>query len=97
MKKLILTLSFFCAFNVIAEDSQELKFLGKTIIHENGSWVNPEEPEWKLKKPKIIYGGSVNPKNITELKKISLINGFLIGGASQNSKNFIDIIKKTIN
>ena len=52
---------------------------------------------WKLKKPKIIYGGSVNPKNIAELKKIILINGFLIGGASQNSKNFIDIIKKTIN
>ena len=52
---------------------------------------------WKLKSPKIIYGGSVNPKNITELKKISSINGFLIGGASQNAKNFIDIIKKTIN
>ena len=52
---------------------------------------------WKLKNPKIIYGGSVNPKNISELKKISSINGFLIGGASQNSKNFIDIIKKTIN
>ena len=52
---------------------------------------------WKLKNPKIIYGGSVNPKNIEELKKISSINGFLIGGASQNSKNFIDIIKKTIN
>jgi len=51
----------------------------------------------KIKNPKIIYGGSVNPKNITELKKISLINGFLIGGASQNTKNFIDIIKKTIN
>ncbi len=52
---------------------------------------------WKLKNPKIIYGGSVNPKNIVELKKISSINGFLIGGASQNAKNFIDIIKKTIN
>jgi len=52
---------------------------------------------WKLKNPKIIYGGSVNSKNITELKKNRLINGFLIGGASQNSKNFIDIIKKTIN
>ena len=52
---------------------------------------------WKLKNPKIFYGGSVNPKNIVELKKISSINGFLIGGASQNTKNFIDIIKKTIN
>ena len=51
----------------------------------------------KLKNPKIIYGGSVNPKNIENLKKIRSINGFLIGGASQNSKNFIDIIKKTIN
>ena len=52
---------------------------------------------WKLKNPKIIYGGSVNSKNISDLKKISPINGFLIGGASQNTKNFIDIIKKTIN
>jgi len=52
---------------------------------------------WKLKNPKIVYGGSVNSKNISELKKISSINGFLVGGASQNSKNFIDIIKKTIN
>jgi len=52
---------------------------------------------WSLKNPKIIYGGSVNPKNIIELRKISSISGFLIGGASQNAKNFIDIIKKTIN
>ena len=47
------------------------------------------------KKPKILYGGSVNNKNINELKTISNIDGFLIGGASQNSKKFIDIIKKT--
>ncbi len=52
---------------------------------------------WKLKSPKVLYGGSVNSKNIIDLKKINSINGFLIGGASQNSKNFIDIIKKTIN
>ena len=47
------------------------------------------------KKLKILYGGSVNNKNINELKTISNIDGFLIGGASQNSKKFIDIIKKT--
>ncbi len=52
---------------------------------------------WKLKNPKIIYGGSVNPKNVKNLKKIRSIKGFLVGGASQNSNNFIDIIKKTIN
>ena len=46
---------------------------------------------------KILYGGSVNPKNIRELAQIKPINGFLVGGASLNSKKFIDIIKKTIN
>ena len=45
--------------------------------------------------PKVLYGGSVNDKNITELKDINVIDGFLIGGASQSSKKFIDIIKKT--
>ena len=48
-------------------------------------------------KPKVLYGGSVNPKNINDLKTINELDGFLIGGASQNSKKFIDIIKKTYN
>ena len=52
----------------------------------------------KVKKSvKVLYGGSVNDKNITELKTINNIDGYLIGGASQNSKKFIDIIKKTYN
>ena len=45
----------------------------------------------------ILYGGSVNDKNISNLKNIRGIKGFLVGSASQNSKKFIDIIKKTIN
>ena len=53
--------------------------------------------KFKNQKTKIIYGGSVNNQNISNLKQIKEINGFLIGGASQNSKKFIDIIKKTIN
>ena len=53
--------------------------------------------KFKNQKSKIIYGGSVNNQNINNLKQIKEINGFLIGGASQNSKKFIDIIKKTIN
>ena len=53
--------------------------------------------KFKNQKIKIIYGGSVNNQNINNLKQIREINGFLIGGASQNSKKFIDIIKKTIN
>ena len=51
--------------------------------------------KFKAKPPKVLYGGSVNPQNITNLKKINNIDGFLIGGASQNAKKFIDIVKKT--
>ena len=51
----------------------------------------------KLKNNKVLYGGSVNPKNIRDLKSIKNIDGFLIGGASQEPKKFIDIIKKTYN
>ena len=47
------------------------------------------------KLPKVLYGGSVNPQNIKNLKEINNIDGFLIGGASQNAKKFIDIVKKT--
>ena len=43
--------------------------------------------------PIILYGGSVNPKNISMFSAIADLDGFLIGGASQSSKKFIDIIK----
>tara|TARA_Y100000741_G_scaffold292111_1_gene232291 strand:+ start:3105 stop:3863 length:759 start_codon:yes stop_codon:yes gene_type:complete len=45
------------------------------------------------KTPKVLYGGSVNSKNIKLFSSITDIDGFLIGGASQSSKKFIDIIK----
>ena len=51
----------------------------------------------KVRNIKVLYGGSVNPKNINELKSINNIDGYLIGGASQDPKKFIDIIKKTYN
>ena len=51
----------------------------------------------KVRGIKVLYGGSVNRKNIKDLKKINNLDGFLIGGESQISKNFIDIIKKTFN
>ena len=50
-----------------------------------------------MKNYKVLYGGSVNPKNISQLKSINNIDGYLIGGASQDPKKFIDIIKKTYN
>ena len=52
--------------------------------------------EKKFKNSKFLYGGSVNQKNVVDLIKIKGLDGFLIGGASQNTNKFIDIVKKTI-
>ena len=51
----------------------------------------------EAKNNKVLYGGSVNTNNIRDLKLVRNIDGFLIGGASQEAKKFIDIIKKTYN
>lgn len=45
----------------------------------------------------VLYGGSVNKKNITELNTIEVIDGYLIGGASTKSDDFICIIKECNN
>ena len=59
--------------------------------------INFIKKKFKGKLPKILYGGSVNPLNVNVLKKIDNLDGFLVGGASQNSNKFIDIVKKTFN
>ena len=41
---------------------------------------------------KVLYGGSVNEKNIKELKSIQGIDGFLIGGASLDATKFYNLI-----
>ena len=43
--------------------------------------------------PKVLYGGSVNNKNISLFSSITELDGFLIGRASQSAKKFIDIIR----
>tara|TARA_B100001248_G_scaffold204694_1_gene158819 strand:- start:599 stop:1342 length:744 start_codon:yes stop_codon:yes gene_type:complete len=48
---------------------------------------------FKQKSPAVLYGGSVDGKNVKIFKEIKEIDGFLIGGASKSSKKFIDIIK----
>ena len=53
--------------------------------------------KYKKKTIKVLYGGSVNSKNILYLKKIKGINGFLVGSASQNQNKFVDILTKSIN
>jgi len=64
--------------------------LRKTIIFIKSEF----KKSFKTKKfPKVLYGGSVSDKNIRLFSSIFEIDGFLIGGASQSSKKFIDIIK----
>lgn len=42
----------------------------------------------------VLYGGSVNTKNIDELNKIDVVDGYLIGGASTKIDEFIEIINR---
>ncbi len=43
--------------------------------------------------PKLLYGGSVDKNSVHGFRSIKELDGFLIGGASKSSKNFVDIIK----
>ncbi len=46
-----------------------------------------------IKKTKVIYGGSVNPKNVLDFLKEGEADGFLVGRDSLNPKKFTEIIK----
>ncbi len=41
----------------------------------------------------IVYGGSVNKNNATEILQAQYVAGLLVGGASLQAKNFFDLIK----
>lgn len=45
---------------------------------------------------KVIYGGSINEENILKLNDIKNLDGFLIGSASINPIQFIQIIDKVM-
>lgn len=40
----------------------------------------------------VLYGGSVNVKNIADLNKIKIVDGFLVGSASLKADNVIQMI-----
>ena len=63
--------------------------LNKTIIYIKDLIYNMHK-----KNIKVIYGGSINEKNIETLNKIKELDGFLIGSASINPTQFIQIIEK---
>jgi len=49
--------------------------------------------KYNVNSPIMLYGGSVTKDNVATLGDISLISGFLIGGASLKATSFIKIIK----
>jgi len=49
---------------------------------------------WSLK-PKILYGGSVDSKNVQGFLRYDEIDGALVGGASVNAKEFKKIVELT--
>jgi triosephosphate isomerase len=69
-----------------AEDVKEMQlFIESTLakIYERDT----------AKQVRLLYGGSVKPKNAEELHKEGGMNGFLVGGASLKAEDFIEIIK----
>lgn len=40
---------------------------------------------------KVLYGGSVNTKNINDLEKVKSIDGYLVGGCSIKYKDFFEL------
>ena len=44
------------------------------------------------KASKILYGGSVNEKNVKEIAAVRYVDGFLIGGASLKAESYIKIV-----
>lgn len=61
---------------------------------------NPEDIKVQISKIKktlpegaeILYGGSVNNQNIKDLKKISELNGVLVGNASLDPDHFYELV-----
>ena len=47
-----------------------------------------------IKNFKLIYGGSVKSSNASIIRNIKNVDGVLVGGASIDEKEFIEIIKK---
>jgi triosephosphate isomerase (TIM) len=68
----------------------EYRSKATAIIQEQAQKVRNMLP----KKTKILYGGSVNKENISELRKIDSLDGLLVGHASLDPKHFFEICKK---
>lgn len=55
------------------------------------SWIKKNMGDQVADSTRILYGGSVSPKNCAELAKLPDIDGFLVGGASL-TPGFLEIV-----
>jgi len=77
---------------------------GKTATPEQAGEVHSLIREWLRKNTgpdtadstSLLYGGSVKPENAGELFGMPEVDGGLIGGASLQSRSFVDIVKACI-
>jgi len=56
-----------------------------------------EQIEGRIARPdevRLLYGGSVNPKNAGELLAVANVNGALVGGASLEAASFLEIARQ---
>ncbi len=73
--------------DVSPNDISEMVIFIRKILSE----IIPLETAYSVP---IIYGGSVNEKNILDLMQNGKIDGVLVGQASLDSKKFLEIISK---
>ena len=62
-------------------------------VHDAHKYINATLNALFEKHIPILYGGSVNAENASELYAVENVDGFLIGGASLNAKSFCRIIQ----
>ena len=88
---------------VVARQLGAVKFTGGVVAYEpvwaigTGRNATPEQAQevhafLRERLPKdtpILYGGSVTPDNVDDLITHGRIDGFLVGGASLDSKKFL--------
>jgi triosephosphate isomerase len=65
-------------------------------IEEMHTLIKNEVKKLKNKSVKVLYGGSVNPKNAKEIMSIKNVDGTLVGGASLNIKDFLAIYTSAV-
>ena len=63
-------------------------------IKERSLFIKNTLDSINFQNTKILYGGSVNLDNCCQITSLDHIDGLLIGSASMNAENFINIINK---